>query len=488
MPDGGRPAGLKPPVVRGTDIEAPVSPAPNRGAQDRRSSPTDVFRSVRTQWLLLATAAVSRFGGGVLMGTAMAVYVGREGSPLAVSAVATAYFAGLMLASPVWGAVADVTGRRRAVMVVTGTLATLAAAPLAVADGVWAPVGLRGLYAVFAAGFAPVALTIASERGGESGRGRSLGTFNSARSGGFAGGQFVAGLLLGAVARPELYLVVAGLSAASTVAAALLVDPTNDGGDDGPGTPVAADGGTSGEPPTRAELLQEVRDRLFPAAGDRGHFRVKGLRWLYVALAVRNVTVLGVMALMAPYLVDIVGVAEAVMGALLAVNHGTQVAAMYLLGVAADRVGRKPLIVVGMAGSGAFAVFAAAATLPAAGAGVLGVAGPAWLGTGLARVAVAAGALFLLGVSFSAMTTGAVAFIGDVAPAGRESELMGLRSTAKGLGGIVGPTLVGGAATLAGYPAAFALASTLAFVAAGLAGLALVESRPTGGGSVPADD
>lgn len=449
----------------------------------------DVFRSDRSQWLLLATAAVSRFGGGVLMGTAMAVYVGREGSPLAVSAVATAYFAGLMLASPVWGAVADVTGRGRAVMIVTGTLATLAAAPLAVADGVWLPVGLRGLYAVFAAGFAPVALAIASERGGESGRGRSLGTFNSARSGGFAGGQFAAGILLGAVARPELYLVVAGLSAVSTVAAAALVDPGPPGGTEGA---VVADGGAgpadADDRPTRTELAREVRARLFPAAGDRGHYRTNGLRWLYVALAVRNVTVLGVMALMAPYLVDIVGVAEAVMGALLAVNHGTQVAAMYLLGVAADRVGRKPLIVAGMTGSGAFAVLTAAATVPGATVGVLGVAGPTWLGTGLARVLAAGGALFVLGVSFSAMTTGAVAFIGDVAPAGRESELMGLRSTAKGLGGVVGPTLVGGVATLAGYPAAFALASTLAFAAAGLAGLALVESRPTGASGVPADD
>lgn len=437
-----------------------------------------MFRSARTQWLLLATAAATRFGGGVLMGTAMAVYVGREGSPLAVSAVATAYFAGLMLASPVWGALADVTGRRRGVLVATGTLATLAAAPLAVADGVWAPVGLRGLYAVFAAGFAPVALTIASERGGADGRGRSLGTFNSARSGGFAGGQFVAGLLLGTVARPELYLVVAGLSACSTVAAAFLVDPTADEPDEP----------SSVDLPTRTELLREVRHRLLPAAGERSHFRVKGLRWLYVALAVRNVTVLGVMALMAPYLVDVVGVAEPVMGALLAVNHGTQVGAMYLLGVAADRIGRKPLIVVGMAGSGAFAVLVASATVPAAGAGLLGVAGPAWLGTGLARVAVAGGALFVLGISFSAMTTGAVAFIGDVAPAGRESELMGLRSTAKGLGGVLGPTLVGGAATLAGYPAAFALASTLAFAAAGLAGLAVVESRPAGAGTVTADD
>jgi MFS family permease len=447
-----------------------------------------VFRSVRSQWALLATAAVARFGGGVLMGTAMAVYVGREGSPLAVSAVATAYFAGLMLASPFWGALADVTGRSRAVLIVTGTLATLSAAPLAIADGVWVPVGLRGLYAVFAAGFAPVALTIASERGGAEGRGRSLGGFNSARSGGFAGGQFGAGILLGAVARPELYLVVAGLSALSTLAAAFLVDPTDPDAGGGVGDEtVAADGGPDSAP-TRTELLREVRHRLLPAAGERGHFRVNGLRWLYVALAVRNVTVLGVMALIAPYLVDVVGVAEPVMGALLAVNHGTQVGAMYLLGVAADRVGRKPLIVVGMAGSGAFTILTAAATAPAVGAGVLGAAGPAWLGTGLARVAVAGGALFVLGISYSAMTTGAVAFIGDVAPTGRESELMGLRSTAKGLGGVVGPTLVGGAATLAGYPAAFALASTLAFAAAGLVGLALIESRPTGGRAVAADD
>jgi sugar phosphate permease len=65
---------------------------------------------------------------------------------------------------------------------------------------------------------------------------------------------------------------------------------------------------------------------------------------------------------------------------------------------------------------------------------------------------------------------------------------MGLRSTAKGLGGVVGPTLVGAAATLAGYQAAFAVASTLAFAAAGLAGLALVESRPAGAGVTPADD
>jgi MFS family permease len=89
--------------------------------------------------------------------------------------------------------------------------------------------------------------------------------------------------------------------------------------------------------------------------------------------------------------------------------------------------------------------------------------------------------MVVLGIAFSAMTTGALAFIGDVAPDYREAELMGLRSTAKGVGGVVGPVLVGGTATLAGYRTAFALASVLAFLAAALVWVALVESRPAGG-------
>ncbi|MFB6172043.1 MAG: MFS transporter [Haloarculaceae archaeon] len=401
----------------------------------------------RRQWGLIGTAAFARFAGGVLMGTALAVYVGRRGSPLAVSLVSASYFLGLMLFSPVWGAVADVTGRRRAVLVTTGLAATLAVLPLTVVDGVWGPVALRALYAAFAAGFAPVTLAVVSTYGGAAGRGRSIGVFNSARSSGFAGGQLTAGLLLGLLVPAQLYLVIAGLSLVSTLLVAVIADPTP--------TPAVQ--------PTLGALASEVRTRLLPAVDERAHLRRNGLRWLYVALAVRNMCVLAIMGLMPPYLVGVVGVSEPVMGGLLAINHGGQVAFMYLLGVAADRVGRKPLVVAGMAGSGLFALLAAAATLPA---------GP------LSRIAVAGLAFLVLGAAFSAMTTGAIAFIADVAPADRESELMGLRSTAKGLGGVVGPPAVGALATVTSYETAFAAGSVLALGAAGLVAVALVESHP----------
>ncbi|MEF8831024.1 MAG: MFS transporter [Halobacteriales archaeon] len=400
----------------------------------------------RRQQAVIALAAATRFGSGILMGTAMAVYVSRSGSEFAVSMVLTAYFLGMMLFAPVWGAVADVTGRRRAVMVLTGVLATLAVLPLAAVDGVWTPIGFRGLYAAFAVGFVPVMLTVVSTRGGREGRGRSVGFFNSARAVGFAGGQLAAGALLGLLVSSELYLVIAGLSLLSTVATLFVVDPTPDTDAD----------------PSVEELIGEVRDRLFPGVEDREHLRTHGLRWLYVALALRNMTVLGTMSLMPPYLLGEVGASEPTMGVLLALNPISQAAFMYLFGRVADRAGRKPLVVAGMAGSGVFALLAAGASVPKSGA---------------VRIAAIGFALLVIGAAYSAMTTGAIAFIGDVAPADRESELMGLRSTAKGVGGVLGPPLFGATATVGSIQASFAGGSVLALVAAVLTAGTLVESR-----------
>lgn len=429
----------------------------------------------RLDRVAVALAAASRFAAGILMGTGLAFYVGEAGgSASLVGAVTTGYFLGMMLFSPFWGAIADVTGRRRAVLVVTGIAATAAVLPLLVVpgldttvqlgplslSGVYLPIGVRALYAVFAVGFAPVMLAVASEKGGDDGRGRSLGFFNSARAVGFTGGQLAVGILLGMLAPDGLYLVIAACSLVSTVAAAFVADPT----------PTPADR------PTAREILSEVRRRLLPAAEDREHLARNGLRWLYVALALRNTTVIGVMGLMPVYLPARLGLSEFQMGALLAINPAAQAVFMLLFGRIADRAGRKPLIVGGMAGSGVFAVIAAGAAL------VPGLLGRLLLG----------GAAFLtIAASFSAMTTGALAFIGDVAPTERESELMGLRSTAKGVGGVVGPLLLGGLATLTSYEAAFAVGSALALVAAGMAHLALTESRPERvGGEVvtPGDD
>ncbi|MFB6301129.1 MAG: MFS transporter, partial [Halobacteriales archaeon] len=174
---------------------------------------------------LLAIAPATRIMTSMLMGTSLAVFIGQRGSPFAVSMVMTAYFIGLMFFAPVWGAIADVTGRRRTVLIGTGVMASLIVLPLSVIDGVWGPIGLRALYAIFAAGFMPVMLSIVSAHGGAEGRGRSIGFFNSARAVGFTAAQVGAGFLIGSMLPGELFLVVAAISLLSTIAVAFLSDP-----------------------------------------------------------------------------------------------------------------------------------------------------------------------------------------------------------------------------------------------------------------------
>ncbi len=381
------------------------------------------------------------------MGTALGYYIGRNGgSDLAAALVYTAYFAGQMLFAPVWGAVADVTDRRRAVLAATGLGATVAILPLTLTSAPWAQIGLRGLYAVFAAGFPPVMLAIVSARGGADSRGRSVGFYNSARAVGFTGGQSAAGALLGFFVPTNLFFVIAGLSLFSTLAVLAVADT----------------GPRPSTEPTLSEVFSIVRRRLLPAPEDRAHLRTNGLGWLYVALALRNITVLGVSSLMPVYLPQSLGLTEFWMGVVLAINPAGQSVFTLLFGRVSDATGRKRLIVLGIAGSTGFPLVAAAASIPS---------------SNTVQLVVAAAAFVLLAASFSAMIVGALAFIGDVAPPERESELLGLRLTAKGVGGVLGPVFVGELALFVDRDVAFVIGAIPGLVAVALVGLKIVETH-----------
>jgi MFS family permease len=408
----------------------------------------DGERAPARQRLVVGLATTLRFGAGTLMGTALVVYVGARASALLVGLVMASFSLGTMVFGPVWGALADVTGRRRAILVGTGLLATLALAPLLATADVYVAILVRACYAAFAAGFLPVVLAVMSEHGGKAGRGTSLGVVTSARSLGWGVANAAVGVLLAVLAPSALFAVVVGVSLLAALVAAFVIDPA----------PAPA----SDRDPTPAAVVAEVRDRLVPSVGNRAHLRTNGLAWLYAALALRHLTVVGVFGLLADYLVHDLGVPEPVMGPLIAVNPLLQMPLMLVMGRVADAAGRKPMLLFGTAGSAVFAVLMAAAALPGALTG---------------RIAVVAAGLVVMAVSFSALEAGTYAFIGDVAPVRRESELMGLSSLVRGLGGVVGPLAIGAAATVVGYRAAFAAAGVLAVAAFVLVALRVVESR-----------
>jgi MFS family permease len=383
-----------------------------------------------------ALLVLFRATADVLLLTVLVVYVGRRGTPFEVGMVTVSYFFALTVFSPVWGALADVTGRRYSVLLSTCVVSTFAILPLAGVSGVWLLIVGIGVYAVFASAYSPLVLAIVSDRSTITDRGGSIGIINSARAGGGAAGRFGAGLIVGLFRPVLVFLVISGASLVGVIFALFVDDPSSRDGFE-----------------IRA-VLDETRSRLIPAvSGDV--LQTAGLRWLYLSVAVQGMAVTGILSLMPVYLTQDVGTSELVMGALLGISPGLQIGFMYVMGKLTDHVGRKPMIVVGTFGRGVvFSVFAAAATSFA----LLEI-----------RVLVVAIAFVVLSVSFAAMFSGAVAFIGDVTPTDRSSEFMGLLWTALGVGGVFGPVLLGSIATYTGYEVSFLAGTALAIGATGIA-------------------
>ncbi len=424
---------------------------------------TDIYTPRRKHSTTIGFAGASRTGIGILLATGMAVYVGRDASPFAVASVLAAYSFGIMMFSPVWGAIADITRRRRSVLIGTGLLATLALIALAVVQDHWVAIGLVAVYAAFAAGFLPVLLTIVSEHGGATNRGRAIGHFNSAKSLGATAARFLVGVMVAALAATHFFVLLAVGSLVATLAVTFVADPTADGR----------------ALPSLRTLGSEVRRRLVPIGDGRTALTANGLHWLYLAHGFRNMTISGLLSLLPVYLIVVVGTSEAEMGILLGLGSALQILFMYGFGRVVDARGRKSFIVYGMVGSAAFALVIASASLP----GSL-VVRELVVGTGFVVRAVAVSAIF----------AGSYAFIGDVAPVERESELMGMLSTVKAVGGVIGPLLLGAVATLWSYELAFAGASLFALAAAAFVAKGVVESytvpaaRPAAPGAAVGDD
>ena len=376
-----------------------------------------------------------------MLGTALVVYVGRAGSPLAVSALATAFFVASMVFSPLWGAVGDLSGRRRGLLLALSAITSLVTFGFLLVDGVWGFVGLRGLRAVFAVAFGPLVLSIVRSLVGQARRGRSVGFVSSRSAAGDVGAQLSVGVLLGVLTPSSLFLVIGSLSLLTTVLLAFVDEPSS-----------------SPDPtPSLRELAANVRSRLLPDATERARLRRTGLTWLYVGIAVRHVAVQGIGALLPIYLVGRLGLPTTVMGALLAAGPAAQIGFMPLFGRLADRGERKRLVVGGILLSGIYTLVLASASLPS---------------RLPARAAVAAIGFVTIAAGFSAMDVGVISTIGDSVPDSRESAFVGLRSTAAGAGGVLGPSVVGLLATVIGFAAAFAVASSFAF-----AGAAIVAAR-----------
>ena len=398
----------------------------------------------RTAKITIGFAGMTRAATGGMLATALTVYIGRAGSPLAVGLLGSVFFLSMMVFAPLWGSLGDAMGSRRTLLIALSGLSTGVTLGFVAVRSIPGIVGLRFVYAVFAVGVTPILLASVTALGGRRHRGRAAGFFNSSLAAGDMSGQFLVGVLLGVLAPSALYLVVACVGLLATVAVALF--PRDAG--------VSSPAGRSVD-----ELARAVRARLIPTAAERAVLAEQGLTWLYAGLFVRHIAIKGIGSLVPIYLVSSVGVSEVTMGTLLTLGSAAQLGFMPVSGRLADGGSRRQLILTGTVLSGVYALVLASTPTVTAGAYSLG--------------AVAA-SFVLLAAGFSLLDVGVVSLLGDVAPE-RETTLVGLRATVTGAGGVVGPLLVGLAATALDFQSAFVGAGLLSFLSAGLVARTLRE-------------
>lgn len=370
----------------------------------------------------LATTSSLRFFIIIAAVTVQQQYLGTLGaSDFAISLLEAVWWAGILVFAPVWGAISDITGRRKALLAASIGLSAATIPLFGYLESTLAILTLKFIMSAFAAGFPPIALALVSEYGDQDHRGRNMSVFNSSKSLGHIAGRAGAGILLSALLFSETFwfLGAAGLLA---LAASFFLEKDGDGDGD----------------LTLATIRHKVRKRLIPSRDD-GIFQKNGLIYLLTGIALRKAGTIGVFSLIVVYITQVRGLPDMLMGILLALNPGTQAVFMLVFGNLADRVGRKKVFSLGFLLSIPVPLVFMIATTP---------------------LQFAAG-FMLLGFSFSALASGSTAFIEDVAPSYRQAEILGFRKTAQGVAGIVGAITAGVMASILGYQGMFIAMSCL---------------------------
>ena len=328
-----------------------------------------------------------------------------------IGLVATLNSVGLLFGAWLWGTVSDYVKRRRLLAFLSLGLAALIVI-LAFLPPIGAVLGTALLRFLFFSGFSAISIAVISATSRAERRGKNLSYISSARALGFAVGNVAAGVTLELLGFRYAFAICAMLP---IVAFALL-------------------GFLPAENPVQPRQRVAAWKAVFSA----------GVADLFVATMLRQMATFGTFALLYVYM-DSIGIAPGVMGAISATNTATQVLALLAFGWLADRVGRRPIFMLGF---------------------TLSVLTPLVFVFAANQYGIIAGYV-TLGFAFSSMYVGATAYIGDRIPHEQHGQMMGLYESSRGLGGLFGPLIAGATVPMIGFKGMF-------LVMAGIAALGLL--------------
>ena len=333
--------------------------------------------------------------------------IGAGVAALGVSAMASA-LAGT-LAAPFMGALADRFGRRP---VMLGSLAAYALAFTGYLFAASAPafIVLRGLAGLFTAGLIPAVTGSVADLAPIDRRAQWIGIVNGGASIGWIAGPLLGGVLYDRWGHGVPFAVAASMAAVTFIAAYLVTPETRQGPVQAPGKPSLKN--KHFRLPTWKACLQSLRACL-----------PQSLSGLALLLCI-YFTVMFAWAFIEPrfmfYSYDGLGWSSSMLGMVMSTYGIAMTLGEFGLSRLSDRLGRKPVILLGLV------LFAAQ-----------------FIGLAFARDYILIAIAFSIAGLGNALYDPALsAWILDIAPAKQQVRILGVKSTAGSLGNILGPALL----------------------------------------------
>ncbi|MBX3014980.1 MAG: MFS transporter [Caldilineaceae bacterium] len=391
--------------------EAPSTPASNRlgaiiHAQAVIDGPINQTYSRSTLLLLAGSIALSMTGFGIVM-PVFARRLGELGGGIeALGYMTVAFATAQLIVSPLAGTLADRIGRRPVILLALFAFAATNIGYL-LASSTWTFIILRGLAGALTTGLTPAAMGVVADTVPGEERGRWAGILMGGYGAGLIFGPVLGGLLYDTWGFAAPFLLSAAIGAVAFLAAFIMVPESR----------------------TKAIRHREALQQRYAAT--RG-IRTNHSRWaslprpLYSFALLLLIDFAGAFAFafvepqMIFYVYEQLHWSTVQFGVVVATYGVALLAGQSLLGQISDRLGRKPVLLAGLLLNTSLYLGLAMVTYYPL---VLVTALVAGLGAGL--MAPALSALYL-----------------DMSAPQHQARIMGVKNSALGLGGVVGPLLV----------------------------------------------
>ena len=336
-----------------------------------------------------------------------------------IAILSSFYWVTSIAISPFWGALSDVLGDRRNILIITAIGSGIILYLHTIFTNYWQIVFLRVLTALFASSYLPVSLALLTENVEKSKLGRLTSTYNFSRALGF----FISGYIVSFIVYIFTDIWIFGFASLFMLISSLFLLMIN-------------------KNKKRRVGIQKGIHKAIKIPG-RGYLKNKRGYILVIALALRHIGLMGMYSIIFIYLTR-VGIPKWVSSAISSFNTLTQMITMYFFGYIADKIGRKKVFTTG---------FFLSSLVPIS----------FMISNSIMLYSLS---FVLLGISFAALISGVTPFLREISPEGKEAEALSFLNIARGIGFIIGPIIAGILVSKYSYGAMFLSMFSISFTGA----------------------